>query len=46
MKLVVLRSAKEVSLSVTPVEQRSELDTVSNLADPEKNLCPSSDSRL
>jgi serine protease Do len=40
VKLVVLRSGKEVALSVAPVEQRSDLDTVSNLADPEKNLVP------
>src|SRR5688572_22255582 len=40
VKLVVLRSGKEVALSVAPVEQRSELDTVSTLADPEKNLVP------
>jgi serine protease Do len=40
VKIVVLRAGKEVSLSVTPVEQRSDLDSVSALADPEKNLVP------
>jgi serine protease Do len=40
VKIVVLRAGKEVGLSVTPVEQRSDLDSVSALADPEKNLVP------
>ena len=40
VQLVVLRGGNEVTLSVAPVEQRSELDTVSALADPEKNLVP------
>jgi serine protease Do len=38
--IVVLRSGKEVPLSVATVEQRSDLDSVSSLADPEKNLVP------
>ena len=36
--LVVLRGQAQISISVTPVEERSELDSVSSLADPEKNL--------
>jgi serine protease Do len=40
VKLVVLRGGKEVALAVAPVEQRSEFDSVSSLADPEKNLVP------
>jgi serine protease Do len=39
-QIVVLRSGKEVPLSVATVEQRSDLDSVSSLADPEKNLVP------
>jgi serine protease Do len=38
--IVVLRSGKEVPLSVATVEQRSDLDSVSSMADPEKNLVP------
>ena len=38
MKL--LRDAREVSLAVTPVEDRSELDSVSAMADPETSLVP------
>jgi serine protease Do len=40
VQIVVLRSGKEVPLSVAAVEQRSDLDSVSSLADPEKNLVP------
>jgi len=40
VQIVVLRSGKEVSLSVATVEQRSDLDSVSSMADPEKNLVP------
>src|SRR5262245_64280598 len=38
VQIVVLRAGKEVPLSVAPVEQRDELDSVSSLADPQKNL--------
>jgi serine protease Do len=38
VQLVVLRGATQRTLSVAPVEQRSELDSVSAMADPEKNL--------
>ena len=38
VQMVVLRAGKEVPLSVTPVEQRDDLDSVSSMADPEKNL--------
>ena len=37
VQLVVLRGATEQTLSVKPVEQRSELDSVSAMADPEKS---------
>jgi serine protease Do len=40
VQLVVLRAGKEVPIAVTPVEQRSDFDSVSALADPEKNLVP------
>ena len=40
VQIVVLRSGKEMSLSVATVEQRSDLDSVSSMADPEKNLVP------
>ncbi|HVQ14388.1 MAG TPA: trypsin-like peptidase domain-containing protein [Vicinamibacterales bacterium] len=40
VQIVVLRSGKEQTVSVTPVEQRNDLDSVSSLADPEKNLVP------
>jgi serine protease Do len=36
--LVVLRGQAQISVSMTPVEERSEFDSVSSLADPEKNL--------
>ena len=38
VQLVVLRGAAEQRLSVTPVEDRSELDSLSGEADPQKNL--------
>ena len=38
--LVVLRGQAQVSVSVAPVEERAEFDSVSSLADPEKNLVP------
>jgi len=38
VQMVVLRGANEVTLSMTAVEQKSEFDSVSSLADPEKNL--------
>ena len=41
VQLVVLRSGREAArLSVAPVEQRSDFDAVSAMADPEKNLVP------
>jgi serine protease Do len=40
VKLVVLRGAAQVSLSIKPVEARSEFDSVSSMADPAKNLVP------
>jgi serine protease Do len=38
VQLVVLRGAAEQRLSVAPVEDRSELDSLSGEADPQKNL--------
>jgi serine protease Do len=38
VQLVVLRNGAERPLSIAPVEQRSEFDSVSALADPEKSL--------
>ena len=38
VQLVVLRDGKEQGLSIAPVEQRNELDSVSAMADPEKSL--------
>ena len=38
VKLVVLRGTSEHTFSVTPVEQTSAFDSMSALADPEKNL--------
>jgi serine protease Do len=40
VQLVVLRGDALISISVKPVEVRSELDSVSAMADPEKNLVP------
>ena len=38
VQLVILRGAAQQTLSITPVEHRGELDSVSAMADPEKNL--------
>jgi serine protease Do len=38
VKMVVLREGKETTLSVAPVEERSDFDSVSAMADPQKNL--------
>jgi serine protease Do len=38
VQLVVLRGAAEQRLTVAPVEERSELDSLSGQADPQKNL--------
>ena len=40
VQLVVLRAGAQQALSVTPVEDRNELDSVSAMADPEKSLVP------
>jgi serine protease Do len=40
VQLKVLRDGSEVGVGVTPVEDRSELDVVSAMADPEKSLVP------
>jgi serine protease Do len=40
VQLVVLRAGAEQRLSIKPVEERSEFDSVSALADPVKNLVP------
>ena len=40
VELVVLRGGKERKLSITPVEQRSEFDSLAAMADPEKSLVP------
>jgi serine protease Do len=40
VQLVVLRSGTQHTISVAAVEQRDDLDSVSSLADPEKNLVP------
>jgi serine protease Do len=40
VQLVVLRGAAQQTLSLAPVEVRSEFDDVSAMADPEKNLVP------
>jgi hypothetical protein len=40
VQLKVLRDGSEVGVGVTPVEDRSELDAVSAMADPEKSLVP------
>jgi S1-C subfamily serine protease len=40
VKLVVLRAGVETTVNVAPVEDRSELDAVSAMADPEKSLVP------
>ena len=38
VQLVVLRGGTQQALSMTAVEQRSDFDSVSSMADPEKNL--------
>ena len=38
VKLVVMSGGKQQSLSITPVEVNSDFDSVSEMADPEKNL--------
>jgi S1-C subfamily serine protease len=38
VKLVVMSGGRQQSLSITPVEVRSDFDSVSAMADPEKNL--------
>jgi serine protease Do len=38
VQLVVIRGEAQVSVSVKPVEQRSEFDSVSSISDPTKNL--------
>ena len=40
VQLVVLRGTGQVTISVKPVEARSEFDSVSWMADPRKNLVP------
>jgi serine protease Do len=40
VQLVVLRGGVQQGLSVTAVEDRNELDSVSAMADPEKNIVP------
>jgi len=40
VQLVVLRGAKQIALSIKPVEERSTFDSVSLMADPAKNLVP------
>jgi serine protease Do len=40
VRVVVLRSGSQQTLSIAPVEQRDELDSVSAMADPEKSLVP------
>jgi hypothetical protein len=38
VKLAVLRGTANVSLSITPVEVKSELDAISDMADVQKNV--------
>jgi S1-C subfamily serine protease len=40
VQLVVLRAGVEQRLSITPVEERSEFDSVAAMADPQKSLVP------
>ena len=40
VQLVVLRAGTQHTISVAAVEQRDDLDSVSSLADPQKNLVP------
>jgi S1-C subfamily serine protease len=38
VQLVVIRGDAQLSISVKPIEQRSEFDSVSSISDPTKNL--------
>jgi len=38
--MVVVRDGKEMTLAIAPVEERSDFDSVSAMANPEKNLVP------
>ena len=38
VQMVVVRDGKEMTLAIAPVEERSDFDSVSAMADPEKNL--------
>jgi serine protease Do len=40
VKIVVLRAGEQKTLSMAPVEERSEFDSVSAMADPSKNVVP------
>jgi len=40
VRLEVMSGGKQQTLSVTPVEVRSDFDSVSSMADPEKNMVP------
>ena len=40
VQLVVARGAQKLTLAITPVEDRNDLDAVSAMADPEKSLVP------
>ncbi len=40
VQMVVLRSGKQQTISIAPLEQRNALDSVSDLVDPEKHLVP------
>ena len=40
VRLEVMSGGKQLTLNVTPVEMRSDFDSVSAMADPEKNLVP------
>jgi serine protease Do len=40
VQIVVLRGGTQNTISVAPIEQRSDFDLVSSLADPEKNVVP------
>jgi len=40
VQMVVLRAGKELSLAITPIEDRNELDSVTTMADPQQNLVP------
>src|SRR5262249_51876638 len=40
VQMVVLRGGAKQTISVAPVEERSQFDSLSAMADPEKNLVP------